>query len=84
MYSNQYLNRFEIEERIQEKLPLHLQEKYKKIRATSRAEIQETERLKQTAKRIEHWEQISDKFLNNILKQLLDKNNTATSDTDTL
>jgi hypothetical protein len=84
MPSNQYLNRFEIEERINEKLPLTLQEKYKKIRTTSSTEVKDIERLRQTAKRIEHWEQISDRFLNNILKQLLENNNTENSDTDSL
>lgn len=85
MDSNQYLNRFEIEERIKAKLPLHLQEKYKKLRAKSRANVKESERLKQTAKRIEHWEQISDRFLNTTLKQLLDNTmNTGNNDSDSL
>ena len=53
-FSSHYLNSFEIEERIEAKLPVHLHQKYRLIRTTKREDIKEEDRHKQTRKRIEH------------------------------
>lgn len=68
--SQQYLNTFEIEERIEQRLPTELIQQYRAIRQTKAENIQPEERLEQTQKRIEHWNNLSDKIFKSVIQQL--------------
>jgi hypothetical protein len=57
-----YLRKFEIEERVQERLPEPFKSQYKLIRATKAENI--TERIPSTHKNEEHWNSIVNKIIN--------------------